>query len=73
MAPEISHQININSYTFEDANNRVIVHCYASAILEQKDIDVFTDLDSLEVSTPGISFVRYENQLIPFIYPFLSR
>lgn len=58
MAPDTSHEIKINSYTFEDANDRVYVHCYASDIFEQKDIEVFTEVDSLEVSTPGISFIQ---------------
>lgn len=58
MAPDRSHEITISSYTFEDAKDRVIVQCYANNIFEQKDIEVFTELDLLEVSTPGISFIQ---------------
>jgi hypothetical protein len=52
MSPDISDEIDLISYKFQDSNNYIIVNLYANGAFEQKDIDVLTETDSLEVSTP---------------------
>jgi hypothetical protein len=55
MSPNITDEIDLTSYKFEDSNDCVIVNLYANSAIEQKDIEVLSETDSLEVSTPGIS------------------
>ena len=55
MSPDVGEAIEINSYDFRDSNDTVHVRLYANGAIEQKDIDVLTETDSLEISAPGIS------------------
>ena len=57
MAPDISREMNVTSYTFEDSQDCVIVNFYANGKVEQKDIEVLSEIDALEVLTPGILFI----------------
>ncbi len=54
MSPDISDDIDLTSYKFEDSNECIIVNLYANGAIEQKDIEVLNDSDSLEVSIPSI-------------------
>lgn len=55
MSPNINDDPQINSYRFQDSNDFVIVNVCVNGAIEQKDFEIFTDTDSLEVSTPGIT------------------
>jgi hypothetical protein len=59
MSPDISDEIDLISYKFQDSNNYIIVNLYANGAFEQKDIEVLTETDSLEVSTPSMSKKRF--------------
>jgi archaellum component FlaF (FlaF/FlaG flagellin family) len=54
MSPNITGEIDLTSYKFEDSNDCVTVTLYANGAIELKDIEVFSETDSLEVFTPGI-------------------
>jgi hypothetical protein len=54
MSPDISSEIELTSYKFEDCNDSVVVNLYANGAIEQKDLDVLTETDSLEVTTPSM-------------------
>lgn len=62
MAPDASHEIDLKSYSFEDSQEYIIVNLYATGNIEQKDIDVLIELDSLEVITPGIRLIPGGNK-----------
>ncbi|CAM4740025.1 unnamed protein product [Rotaria magnacalcarata] len=64
MLPIIRDEHPFDSYKFQDSNDFVIVNFYAKGAIEQKDFEVLTDVDSLEVSTPAgekWSFQLYEH------------
>lgn len=53
MTPNLNEDIESNpSFKFEDSNEYISVTLYAQGAIEQKDIDVLTETDSLEVKTP---------------------
>ena len=56
MAPNLTEETHLPTYTFQDSNDCVTVTLYATGAIEQKDIDVLSETDSLEVTTPGILF-----------------
>jgi hypothetical protein len=41
------------SYDFCDAKDTIIVTLYANGAFEVKDIEIFTETDSLQIHTPG--------------------
>ena len=54
MLPDTSSENELTSYKFEDHDDYIIVKLYANGEVQCKDIDVLTESDSLEVSTPGM-------------------
>ncbi len=54
MSPDIFNEHPLTSYKFQDLNDCVIVNLYANGAIEQKDIEVNSDTDSLEIDTPSI-------------------
>lgn len=54
MSPDISNEVDLTSYKFKDSNECVIVNFYVNGAIEQKDIQIFSDIDNLEIITPGI-------------------
>jgi len=62
MSPDLIDQLDL-TYKFQDSNEFVIVKLYANGAIEQKDIDVLSETDSLEISTPGISkTIKYSKE-----------
>jgi len=54
MSPNLTEDVPVNSsYKFEDSNESILVTFYANGAIEQKDIEVLTETDSLDVKTPG--------------------
>jgi hypothetical protein len=61
MSPDLNEEPKSNSYDFQDAIEIVIVHLYATGAIEQKDVEVLPDIDTLEIHTPGISKPKPNN------------
>jgi hypothetical protein len=56
MSPDITVEPQLTSYKFQDSiHDYVIINLYASGAIEQKDVEILIETDSLEISTPSIS------------------
>jgi hypothetical protein len=55
MSPDITAEPQLTSYKFQDSNDCVIINLYASGAIEQKDVEILSETDSLDISTPSIS------------------